>query len=85
VSHETIDRSLYVQARGVLKKALQACLRSQRAIRRSKHASLKRQGLEKITQAVSLKDRPASVEDRAGPGHWEGDLMGGTHHSYIAT
>lgn len=85
VSHETIYRSLYIQARGVLKKELQACLRTQRAIRRSKHASLKRQGLGKITQAVSIKDRPASVEDRAIPGHWEGDLIGGTHNSYIAT
>ncbi|MDT7040789.1 IS30 family transposase [Candidatus Nitronereus thalassa] len=85
VSHETIYRSLYIQARGVLKKELQACLRTQRAIRRSKHASLKRQGLGKITNAVSIKDRPASVEDRAVPGHWEGDLIGGTHNSYIAT
>jgi len=85
VSHETIYRSLYIQARGVLKKELQACLRTQRTIRRSKHASLKRQGLGKITDAVSIKDRPASVEDRAVPGHWEGDLIGGTHNSYIAT
>ena len=85
VSHETIYRSLYIQARGVLKKELQACLRTQRAIRRSKYASLKRQGLGKITNAVSIKDRPASVEDRAVPGHWEGDLIGGTHNSYIAT
>jgi len=85
VSHETIYRSLYIQARGVLKKELQACLRTKRAIRRSKHASLKRQGLGKITHAVSIKDRPASVEDRAVPGHWEGDLIGGTHNSYIAT
>jgi IS30 family transposase len=68
-----------------LKKELQACVRSQRAIRRSKHASLKQQGLGKITNAVSIKDRPASVEDRAVPGHWEGDLIGGTHNSYIAT
>ena len=85
VSHETIYRSLYIQARGVLKKELQACLRTQRTIRRSKHASLKRQGLGKITQAVSIKDRPASVDDRAVPGHWEGDLIGGTNNSYIAT
>jgi IS30 family transposase len=85
VSHETIYRSLYIQARGVLKKELQACLRTKRAIRRSKHASLKRQGLGKITNAVSIKDRPASVEDRAVPGHWEGDLIGGTNNSYIAT
>ena len=85
VSHETIYRSLYIQARGVLKKELQACLRTTRAIRRSKHASLKQQGLGKITHAVSIKDRPASVEDRAVPGHWEGDLIGGIHNSYIAT
>jgi IS30 family transposase len=85
VSHETIYRSLYIQTRGVLKKELQACLRTKRAIRRSKHASLKQKGLGKITNAVSIKDRPASVEDRAVPGHWEGDLIGGTHNSYIAT
>ena len=85
VSHETIYRSLYSQARGVLKKELQACLRTQRTIRRSKQASLKRQGLGKITNAISIKDRPAAVEDRAVPGHWEGDLLGGTHNSYIAT
>ena len=85
VSHETIYRSLYIQARGVLKKELQACLRTQRAIRRSKHASLKGQGLGTITHAVSIKDRPASVNDRAVPGHWEGDLISGTHNSHIAT
>lgn len=85
VSHETIYRSLYIQARGVLKKELQACLRTKRAIRRSGHASLKRQGLGKITNAVPICERPASVEDRAVPGHWEGDLIGGTHNSYIAT
>ena len=85
MSHETIYRSLYIQARGVLKKELQACLRSKRAIRRSKHASLKRQGLGKITNAVSISERPASVEDRAVPGHWEGDLIGGSKNSYIAT
>ena len=85
VSHETIYRSLYIQARGVLKKELQACLRTQRTIRRSKQASLKRQGLGQITNAVSIRERPASVDDRAVPGHWEGDLIGGTHNSYIAT
>ena len=85
VSHETIYRSLYIQARGVLKKELQACLRTQRAIRRSRASSLKRQGLGKITHAVSIRDRPASIEDRAVPGHWEGDLIGGTNNSYIAT
>ncbi len=85
VSHETIYRSLYIQARGVLKKELQACLRTQRASRRSKYASLKGHGLGTITNAVSIKDRPASVNDRAVSGHWEGDLIAGTHNSYIAT
>jgi len=85
VSHETIYRSLYVQARGVLKKELQLYLRTHRAIRRSKHASLKQDGLGQIKNMVSIRERPASVEDRAVPGHWEGDLIGGSKNSYIAT
>ena len=85
VSHETIYRSLYVQARGVLKKELQLYLRTHRAIRRSRHASLKQDGLGKIKNMVSIRERPASVEDRAVPGHWEGDLIGGSKNSYIAT
>jgi len=85
VSHETIYRSLFVQARGVLKKELQQYLRSQRTIRRSRHASLKRDGLGQITNAASICERPASVEDRAVPGHWEGDLIAGSNNSYIAT
>jgi IS30 family transposase len=85
VSHESIYRSLFVQARGVLKKELQLYLRTQRAIRRSKHASLKQVGLGKIKNMVSISERPASVEDRAVPGHWEGDLIGGSKNSYIAT
>jgi IS30 family transposase len=85
VSHETIYRSLFIQARGVLKKELLACLRTQRVMRRSKHASLKGQGLGKIVDAVSISERPASVEDRAVPGHWEGDLIAGSKNSYIAT
>ncbi len=85
VSHETIYRSLFVQARGVLKKELLQYLRSQRAIRRSKHSSLKKDGLGQITNAVSIRERPASVEDRAVPGHWEGDLIAGSKNSYIAT
>jgi IS30 family transposase len=85
VSHETIYRSLFIRARGVLQKELQQCLRSQRAIRRSRHASLKRDGLGQITNAVSIRERPASVEDRAVPGHWEGDLLAGSRNSYIAT
>jgi IS30 family transposase len=85
VSHETIYRSLYIQARGVLKKELLAHLRAKRTIRRSKHASLKRDGLGQIKDAVSISERPAPVEDRAIPGHWEGDLIGGSKNSYIAT
>jgi IS30 family transposase len=85
VSHETIYRSLFIQARGVLKKELQQHLRSQRAIRRSRHASLKGDGLGKITNAVSIRERPASVEDRAVPGHWEGDLLCGSGSSQVAT
>jgi IS30 family transposase len=85
VSHETIYRSLFIQARGVLKKELQQYLRTQRSIRRSKHASLKNDGLGKITNMVSIRERPASVEDRAVPGHWEGDLIAGSKNSFIAT
>jgi IS30 family transposase len=85
VSHETIYRSLFVQARGVLKKELLQHLRSKRTIRRSQHASLKRDGLGQIKDAVSIRDRPASVEDRAVPGHWEGDLISGSKNSHIAT
>ncbi len=85
VSHETIYKSLFIQARGVLKKELQTHLRAQRAIRRSRQASLKRQGVGQIKDTVSIRERPASVEDRAVPGHWEGDLIGGSKNSYIAT
>lgn len=85
VSHETIYRSLFVQARGVLKKELQAHLRSQRAIRRSRHATAKGDQRGRIVGAVSIRERPASVEDRAVPGHWEGDLLCGSANSYIVT
>ncbi len=85
VSHETIYRSLFVQARGVLKKELMQYLRTKRTIRRSRHASLKRDGLGQVKDAVSIRERPASAEDRAVPGHWEGDLIGGSKNSYIAT
>jgi IS30 family transposase len=85
VSHETIYRSLFVQTRGVLKKELMQYLRSQRTIRRSRHASLKRDGLGQIKDAISIRERPACVEDRAVPGHWEGDLMAGSKNSYVAT
>lgn len=85
VSHETIYRSLYIQTRGVLKKELVEHLRARRTIRRSRHASLKRDGLGQIKNMVSISERPACVEDRAVPGHWEGDLIGGSKNSYIAT
>jgi IS30 family transposase len=85
VSHETIYRSLFVQARGALKKELQQYLRSQRAIRRSRHASLKQDGLGQIENMATIRERPASVDDRAIPGHCEGDLIAGTNNSYIAT
>ena len=85
VSHETIYRSLYIQARGVLKKELLEHLRARRTVRRSRYASLKRNGLGQVKDAVSIRQRPPSVEDRAVPGHWEGDLIGGSKNSYIAT
>lgn len=85
VSHETIYRSLYVEARGVLKKELQECLRSPRAIRRSRHATQKGLKLRKIKDATPISERPPEIEDRAVPGHWEGDLIVGSNNSYIAT
>ena len=85
VSHETIYRSLFIQARGVLKKELFQYLRTQRTIRRSKQATLKNSGLGQIKNMASIRQRPASVEDRALPGHWEGDLIAGSKNSYIAT
>ena len=85
VSHETIYRSLFVQARGVLKKELLQHLRSKRTIRRSKQARRKGDGRGQITDIVSIRERPASVEDRAVPGHWEGDLLSGSKNSHIAT
>ena len=69
----------------MLKKELLEHLRAKRTIRRSRHASLKRNGLGQIKDAVSIRERPASVEDRAVPGHWEGDLIGGSRNSYVAT
>ena len=85
VSHETIYRSLFVQARGVLKKELLLHLRSKRTIRRSRLATGKGDGRGQIKNIISISDRPASVEDRAVPGHWEGDLLSGSKNSYIAT
>jgi IS30 family transposase len=85
VSHETIYRSLFIQARGVLKKELMDHLRSKRRMRRSRHASVSGQSRGQIVDAISIRERPAEVDDRAIPGHWEGDLLSGAKNSYIAT
>jgi len=85
VSHETIYRSLFVQARGVLEKEHMQYMRSKWTIRRSRHASLKGDGLGQMKDAVSISERPSSVEDRTVPGHWLGDLIASSGNSYIAT
>jgi IS30 family transposase len=85
VSHETIYRSLFVQARGVLKKELMKHLRSGRPIRRSRHATAKADRRGQIPDMIPIRERPAEVEDRAVPGHWEGDLVAGSNNSYMAT
>jgi IS30 family transposase len=85
VSHETIYRSLYIQARGALKKELLDHLRRSRAMRRSRHHTQKTDNHGRIVDAISISERPATAEDRAIPGHWEGDLLFGSHNSQIAT
>ena len=85
VSHETIYRSLFIQARGVLKKELMGHLRTKRRIRRSQHSRIYNDARGRIADAISIRERPAEVEDRAVPGHWEGDLLSGGKNSYIAT
>jgi IS30 family transposase len=85
VSHETIYRSLYIQARGALKKELLEHLRHSRNMRRSRHHTQKTDDHGRIADTVSISERPAAVEDRAVPGHGEGDLLFGSHNSQIAT
>lgn len=85
VSHETIYRSLFIQARGALKKELVQHLRRTRIMRRSRHHTQKNEHHGRIKDAVSIRERPAEIEDRALPGHWEGDLLFGDAHSQIAT
>jgi IS30 family transposase len=85
VSHETIYLSLFVQSRGVLRKELIRHLRRRRAMRRAKQATTAGQARGQIIDAVSVRERPASIEDRAVPGHWEGDLLAGAANSHIAT
>jgi IS30 family transposase len=85
VSHETIYRSLFIQARGALKKELLEHLRRTRVMRRSRHYTQKTDDHGRIRDTVSISERPATVEDRAVPGHWEGDLLCGSGSSQIAT
>jgi IS30 family transposase len=85
VSHETIYRSLFIQARAVLKKELKQHLRTRRRMRRSQSADRTGRRIGGITDPISIRERPAEVEDRAIPGHWEGDLLSGSHNSHIAT
>lgn len=86
VSHETIYRSLFIQARVVLKKELVKHLRSRRGMRRSRHSSSEEaESRTSISDLVSIRARPKEVEDRAVPGHWEGDLISGSKNSHIAT
>jgi IS30 family transposase len=85
VSHEAIYRSLFIQARGALKKELLEHLRRTRVMRRSRHHTQKTDNHGRITDPVSISERPATVEDRALPGHWEGDLLFGSKNSQIAT
>jgi IS30 family transposase len=85
VSHETIYKSLFIQARGVLKKQLTAHLRRGRALRRGRHYANTGPGRGQICDMVSIRERPAQAEDRAVPGHWEGDLLTGSNRSHIAT
>jgi IS30 family transposase len=85
VSHETIYKSLFVQARGVLKKELQAHLRTQRVFRQSRTNNTRGNSRGQIIDAISIADRPPEIEDRAVPGHWEGDLIAGSGNTHIAT
>jgi IS30 family transposase len=85
VSHETIYKSLFIQTRGVLKKELISCARSKRIMRRGKTSTTQGQPRGQIVDAVLIRERPAEVEDRAIPGHWDGDLMSGSQNTHIAT
>ena len=85
VSHETIYRSLFIQARGVLKKELLSHLRTKRRMRRSQHCRIFKDSRGKIADAISIRERPAEVEERAVPGQWEGDLLSGGENSHMVT
>jgi IS30 family transposase len=85
ISHETIYKTLFIQARGALKKELLRQLRTQRVMRQSKYFNTKGNSRGGIIDAVSIHDRPPEMNDRMIPGHWEGDLICGTQKSYLAT
>ncbi len=85
ISHETIHRTLFVQTRGALKREPLAHPRSRRTMRKSRHASTTGQPRGQIKEAVSIRERPPEAEDRAVPGHWEGDLISGSRNTHIAT
>ena len=85
ISHETLYKTLYIQARGALKKELIQYLRQKRMIRRSRYAKQKTDKRGQIKEAISISERPAEADDRAVPGHWEGDLIAGSNTSFIAT
>jgi IS30 family transposase len=85
VSHEIIYRSLFIQARGVLKEELLGHLRSERRIRRSQQSRAGGQSRGQIVDAISIRERPAEIEDRAVPGYWEGDLLSGSRNSHMVT
>jgi len=85
VSHETIYRSLFIQSRGVLKRTLLGDLRRQRRFRHAHASARVRPKQGQILDAISIRERPADVEDRALPGHWEGDLLEGARGTYVAT
>jgi len=85
ISHETIYKSLFIQARGTLKKELTQHLHTRRLMRRPKNAKIDRSPRGQIIDAVSIKERPVEIEDRAIPGHWEGDLLSGSNNTHIAT
>jgi IS30 family transposase len=83
VSYETIYKHLYIQARGVEKEEFLEQLRAKRTIQRSRHASLKGDGLGQMKYAISISERPAEAQDRAVPGHWRGDLIAGARGSHV--
>ncbi len=85
VSHETIYRTLFVQARGALKRELLVHLRSRRMMRKSRRASTTGQPRGQIKEAISIRERPPEAEDRAVPGHWEGDLLSGSRNTHVVT